>query len=192
MATDDLFSIPGKREEQLQQRGGMQEEVQDCYGPAHARRSDPDTSHRAAREVTPHTDTIRADVERWARGRGPEGFIDDELSAAFDASDSSSYRTRRAELTDAGRVIFSGRKRMNGNGRQCMVWMHADFRHSTPGFEKPLTMTEKLAAHANRLDASAKWFRSQGWTGHSDELEETAALIRTALEAGQKAKKTTG
>jgi hypothetical protein len=96
--------------------------------PARARRTDPPTSHRAAREVTPHTDNIRAEVERWALGRGAEGFIDEELSAAFDAADSSSYRTRRAELTWPGVIVDSGRHRMNSNARQCMVWMHRSFR----------------------------------------------------------------
>lgn len=187
----DLFDVPPPkhtRDEQVQ-RGGLAEEMADCYGPAHARRTDPDTSHRAAREVTPHLDTIRAEVERWALGCGPEGFIDEELSAAFEASDSSSYRTRRAELTDAGRIVFSGRKRLNSSMRQCMIWMHASFRGVEPAPERPLSLTERLHRHCNRLDEQAKWCSRQGMIGLAAELEETVACIREALAAGSKREK---
>jgi len=180
---DDLFSIPKpKREEQVEARGGLQEEVSDCYGPAHARRSDPGTSHRAAREVTPHTDNIRADVEKWARSRGAEGVIDEELSAAFDATDSSSYRTRRGELTAAGKIVDTGRRRANSNARQCIVWKHAQFAHDYTPEPKPLSIREQLLAHARRLNEDAEWCRKQGWVGLAAHQAETAALIQTALD----------
>lgn len=178
MGERDLFDIPpARREQQLAARGGMA----DAYGPAHARQTDPPTSHKAAREVTPHTDTLRADVERWASGRGPEGFIDEELSVAFDAADSSSYRTRRAELTQAGVIVNTGRHRLNGNGRSCIVWMHRTFRGQPAMPDRPLTMREKLERHANRLRLSASQMKAEGRTAFAAELVETADLIVEAL-----------
>jgi hypothetical protein len=88
----------------------------DLFGPAVARSTDPHTSHDAAKAVTPATGTIRAQVEAFAFGKNDKGFVDEELSAAFGASDKSSYRTRRAELTEAGVIVDSGRTRGERRG----------------------------------------------------------------------------
>lgn len=165
---------------------------EDLFARPVARRTDPGTSHQAARAVTPAADTIREDVERWARGRGANGFIDEELSAAFDATDSSSYRTRRAELTVAGMIVDSRRRRNNSNMRQCIVWVHRSCAGVDPDFERPLTLAEKLERHANRLDTQAKQMKAEGRVAFTAELQETAALIREALAAGRAAKNTTG
>lgn len=154
--------------------------------PARARNTDPETSHRAAREVTPHTDNIRAEVERWALGRGAEGFIDEELSAAFDATDVSSYRTRRGELTQANTIVDTGRRRPNSNMRQCIVWMHRNFRGQEPAPERPLTMREQFSRYANRLREQAKWCSAnQGRIGLAAELIETAELLERAVRASE-------
>jgi hypothetical protein len=147
----------------------------------HARRTDPETSHEAARAIAPAADTIRAEVERWARGRGAEGFIDEELSAAYDAAESSSYRTRRAELTQAGIIVDSRRRRDNSNMRKCIVWVHRDCSGWTPEPDRPMSLRERLLRHANRLDASAEGMTKEGRVAFAGELHETAALIREAL-----------
>lgn len=164
---------------------------EDLFSKPVARRTDPDTSHQAARAVTPAADTIRAEVEAFALKAGPDGFIDEELSAAFDAADSSSYRTRRGELTQAGEIVDSRRRRLNSHARQCIVWVHRAHAWAEPSAPKPLTLSEQLVRHANRLEDAAKHFYGQGVIGHAAELRETAALIREALEAGRKRKKST-
>lgn len=161
----------------------------DLFNAPVARRTDPDTSWDAAKAVTPAADSIREAVELFALQAGPTGFIDEELSAAFDATDSSSYRTRRAELTQCGEIVFAGRYRMNSNEQRCMVWVHRTHSWADPPAEKPRTLTDRLGTHANRLDEQAKQMKAEGRTAFADELRETAQLIRDALEAGRKAKK---
>jgi hypothetical protein len=156
---------------------------------AHARRTDPDTSHEAAKAVTPATDTIRADVERWARGQGAAGFIDEELSKAFGAEEVSSYRTRRAELTLTGQIVDTRRRRPNSNMRQCIVWIHSDYRHSSVPFEPQLTLAEQLERRANQLDQFAKDETRAGYTIMARELAATADLIRKAMAAGKGSRK---
>lgn len=153
-----------------------------------ARTGDPATSHAAARAATPGADTIRQEVELYALKAGPAGFIDEEMSAHFDAADSSSYRTRRGELTRAGEIVDSRRRRPNSNMCECIVWVHRTHAYGLAPAEKPLSLHEKLARHANRLDESATQMKSEGRVGLAAELAETAQLIRDALEAGRKAK----
>lgn len=161
----------------------------DLFNAPVARRTDPETSWGAAKVVAPVADNIREAVELFALKAGPTGFIDEELSAHFAATDSSSYRTRRAELTHAGEIVFSGRYRMNSNEQRCMVWVHRTHSWADPPAEKPRSMTDRLATHANRLDEQAKSMKAEGRVRFADELNETAQLIRDALEAGKKAKK---
>lgn len=149
---------------------------------ARARTADPATSHDAARAVDPNIATIRTAVDRWASGRGPDGFIDEELSAAFDAADSSSYRTRRGELTREKRILDSGRRRRNENMRECIVWVHRDHFGQYAPAEQPLTYRDKLDRHANRLCLQAKQMKAEGRTAFAAELEETAELIREGLK----------
>lgn len=160
--------------------------------PARARNTDPATSHEAAAAVQPATDTIRAAVERFAYNKGEAGFIDEELSAAFDAADSSSYRTRRGELTQVGTIVDSRRRRKNDNMRDCIVWVHRSYVGVCPPPERPLTLREQLGRHANRLDLSANGMQAEGRTAFAAELRETAALIRTAITAPPATEKTTG
>lgn len=89
---------------------------------AFARRDDPDTSHEAAREVSPHIRKVRLEVLEYAESCGRAGFTDAAMSAHF-ATHSSTYRTRRAELVDLGMIEDSGeRVTLPDSGRRHAVW----------------------------------------------------------------------
>lgn len=90
---------------------------------AHARISDPDTSHAAAKAVTPDITRKQKAVMAFARSRHPSGFTDVELEEHFhDAG--STYRTRRRELVDLGELRDSGERiRHAGDTRRRIVWV---------------------------------------------------------------------
>lgn len=93
---------------------------------AHARRSDPFTSHAAAASVLDLTATQRYILEAFGNGNG---FTDDELIKYYGstyglvhpASDSS-IRSRRSELVDMGKVMDTGSTRPTPFGRASTVW----------------------------------------------------------------------
>jgi hypothetical protein len=154
----------------------------DLFAPAVARRTDPETSHQAARAINPQTESIRRQVEGFAFSRGERGFIDEELSAAFDASDSSSYRTRRAELTEVGTICDSGQTRKNEGGRQCIIWVHRAFCNLAPLVErlpKPSEQTKSAARqHQETLEDGARQMRAEGRMAFSQQLMDAANFLR--------------
>jgi hypothetical protein len=102
---------------------------------AHARRSDPSTSHAAAASLT--EETLRASQEavlRFLRVYGP--MTDEELvdryqvggappdRERYPAQSPSGIRSRRAELAGANPplVIDTGRRRETKSGRQAIIW----------------------------------------------------------------------
>lgn len=88
---------------------------------ARARTSDPDTSHRAAKCVTPALRQIQRAVLGFAAERGEQGFSDLDLAKHFDC-DGSTYRTRRAELKKLG-LIEDSKKRISVRVRSShAVW----------------------------------------------------------------------
>ena len=102
---------------------------------AHARHSDPSTSHQAARAITPHLSPIQREVLRFANGRGTDGFTDLELQTIMD-DHRSTYRTRRLELFDMDLIENTGRTvRHEGDRRERIVW----------------AITRRGVAKANRL-----------------------------------------
>lgn len=100
--------------------------------PARSRRGDPDTSAKAAKKIEPFAPTIRQQVERFAIEAGHAGFIDEDLSIQFGAENVSSYRTRRAELTDGNVILDTGKRRHNEAGNECIVWIHRNFVAQPP------------------------------------------------------------
>ena len=86
---------------------------------AFARRGDPDTSRDAARETSKRLRKLHREVLQFAFERGT-GFTDDQLSAFF-GTHSSTYRTRRAELTARGYFEDTG-ERVGEIGRRHIVW----------------------------------------------------------------------
>jgi hypothetical protein len=91
------------------------------------RRDDPHTSEEAALAVAPHLNEIHKQVEAYATRCGYFGFTDYELNIHF-MTTSSTYRSRRSELTDMGILVDSGKvKRKEGSARNHTIWMHRDF-----------------------------------------------------------------
>lgn len=98
----------------------------DLLSEAHARRTDPDTSHAAAASVK-----VRQSQERilaLLRRTGP--VTDSELidAATYEPwlMSPSGIRSRRAELVDAGLVEDSGQRVRLPSGRLSIVWAATD------------------------------------------------------------------
>lgn len=93
---------------------------------AHARGSDPRTSHLAAKAVSPSLTELQGQVESFALSCGRHGFTDRDLARHFGDS-GSTMRSRRAELTRRGVIEDSGRRtKPEGSGRLHIVWKHRD------------------------------------------------------------------
>lgn len=94
---------------------------------AHARRSDPETSHAAAASISEERlrDSQRVVLALFdARRR----LHDEALLRAQPSADSvpkqspSGYRTRRRELVDLGYLRDSGDRTVLPSGRQSIIW----------------------------------------------------------------------
>lgn len=88
------------------------------------RADDPETSREAAEAIQPTKTAIQRKVEDYALRAGAVGFTDYALSLAHHSGWSSTYRTRRAELTEAGVIVDSGRRERLATGRRAIVWVH--------------------------------------------------------------------
>jgi len=94
---------------------------------AHARTSDPATSHAAAQSLPPSTlRTSQANVFTVAANITPTGFTLETLVSAYQHSDwpeqsPSGIRTRCKELQDAGLIVDTGRKTRLSSGRMARV-----------------------------------------------------------------------
>jgi transcription initiation factor IIE alpha subunit len=83
-----------------------------------------DTSAQAAEEITPKAATVRVKVETALRDHA-DGLTGDELSEQL-RIDKLTVRPRITELREAGRVVDTGRRRMNHIGKRVIVWAHRD------------------------------------------------------------------
>lgn len=93
---------------------------------AFARRTDPDTSHEAAEQITPMVRALQIAVLEYAARCVPLGFTDPAMNEHFGVT-SSTYRTRRAELVDMGMIADTGERRsLNGARRKHAVWTITD------------------------------------------------------------------
>lgn len=100
---------------------------------ARARRSDPETSHEAARSISVKDlrSSQRAVLRTLAKLR--KGGTDVDIAGAYDhygysaiaPQSPSGLRTRRAELVDRGLVADSGLRKRLPSGRQAIVWVKA-------------------------------------------------------------------
>lgn len=90
------------------------------------RTEDPDTSREAAESIVEKRTKLQRVVEEYAKRIGPVGFTDQQLSTFFGTA-GSTYRTRRAELTDRGTILDSGLRSVAASGRRMIVWIHSDF-----------------------------------------------------------------
>lgn len=150
---------------------------------AHARLTDPQTSHQAADAITPDLPALQARVADYARRAGPGGFTDAQMEDDLD-DQGSTYRTRRRELAARNIVIDSGQTRRYGEStRQRIVWLHRDFvPHAPPVCDAPAVVTdvdrEAGRAWAKRLEAMADSLRREGRSMLADELVAAAGSLK--------------
>ena len=85
------------------------------------RRDDPDTSVQAAQAIGVHITKLQQQVMDYATMMGQHGFTDEGLSHFYD-NYRSTLRTRRAELTERGYIVDSGRRVTLPTRRQAIVW----------------------------------------------------------------------
>lgn len=93
---------------------------------AHARTTDPSTSHEAAESIT--SDRISEVQKRIINVFDELGpMADESLVACYDPYDrhpatDASIRSRRAELVRLGKVVASGEFGTTPRGRRCIIW----------------------------------------------------------------------
>lgn len=81
-----------------------------------------ETSVAAAESIRPDANRLRAVVLDAIRRAGADGLTDEEGIAATGLSPST-YRPRRVECVQAGKVIDSGKTRKTASGRNAVVWI---------------------------------------------------------------------
>lgn len=154
---------------------------------AHARNSDPQTSHEAAAAATQGIERQRALVRAYAKSRGDRGFMDIDLEEAHPLESDSGLRTRRSELTARNIVLDSGRRdRAPGSTRRRIVWVHRDFVDNPPAIKDPppsAGQVEVLRGEAHEVAAkllpfAARLRRDYGLTGGADMIEQAAELLQ--------------
>jgi hypothetical protein len=151
--------------------------------PAPARRTDPDTSHKAGKEVAAAVPTMREQVLAFALEAGEGGFIDEELVNRFLGSPESSYRKRRSELSQERWIIDTGGRRQNSFGNEEIVWVHRDFIvQPAPLLEREQAAArDKLAADgramAAKLATYGKSMMKEGRAMFAAELADAARLM---------------
>lgn len=154
---------------------------------AHARRSDPATSHDAAEIVSPALPALQALVEEFARDR-PAGFLDVDLVEAYPDLGPSTLRTRRSELCARNIILDSRcRRRPNVGVAPHTVWIHRAF---ATGFvpdvcdpDKPAAPPIDVSRHealtmAAKLDTYAATSKAEGRSFLGSELAEAARIMR--------------
>lgn len=150
---------------------------------AHARATDPETSHQAAAAVTLGLNSLQERVEGWARSV-PGGFLDIDICEAMPDLGGSTVRTRRAELTQRNIILDSGRrKKPEGASTPHTVWVHRSFVADPPPILEPASPTsaadkQEARAAAARLDGWARQMKGEGRSMFADGLAEVAELMR--------------
>ena len=92
---------------------------------AHARTTDPHTSHAAADSLDPTTLTeiqTRVYCVLVAYGPMPDQALIFRYRCAYGHAGESTIRTRRHELVERGLVVDTGERVVQGNGRLAIVW----------------------------------------------------------------------
>lgn len=95
--------------------------------PARARRTDPATSHAAARRVTTKAQSVRAHVADLLRAAWPDGLTHDQIIGRYRRTidphvRESTVRTRVSELVEAGEVEAAGTVTTSGTTRALTLW----------------------------------------------------------------------
>lgn len=95
-----------------------------------SRSEDPETSKQAAAQVKPRFNEIQQQVIAMLE-RNPSGLTDLELAEKLGDTKRSTFRTRRAELTEMGMVVWTGRHREQ-DGSKRRVWALKKFNAGVP------------------------------------------------------------
>lgn len=88
---------------------------------AHARRTDPWTSHEAAASVKVR-ESQKLVLSLLRQGPATDEELADRAHAASAAISPSGLRTRRCELVVLGLAVDTGERRRTAAGRQTIVW----------------------------------------------------------------------
>ena len=154
---------------------------------AHARRTDPDTSHSAADAATVEITNKRKLVEHYAAGR-PYGFMDAQMSQDL-GDEGSTLRTRRSELTAQNIIMDSGKRgRFGDSERERIIWIHRNFVDNplpvidpdliSLGRQVDREIKHEIEAMAKEVDAIARQFKAEGRSYVHDRLEACGNLLR--------------
>lgn len=150
---------------------------------AHTRQDDPETSRQAAEAVSPHLTAIQSKVAAYARRKGIAGFTDAEMADELEDC-SSTFRTRRAELTDRMIIIDSGQRRTYGaSPRERIVWLHRDFVQDAPDVilnpQPPINDSDKARARVlgPSLIEIADMLRRHKYETIANKIEEAGQLL---------------
>ena len=81
------------------------------------------TSRAAADSMEQAAKTLAAKAFLAIDDAGPAGLTADEVAARLDMANPFSARPRIAELRNQGRILDSGRTRLNASGRSATVWI---------------------------------------------------------------------
>jgi hypothetical protein len=165
----------------------MPESLFERMDKAHARRTDPETSHEAAAHATLGIERQRRLVEVYAVARGAVGFMDAQLEDAHPTESDSGLRTRRSELTARNIILDSGRRdRMPGSPRKRIVWAHRDFIDNAPPIRDAPPSSAQLTVDRAEAHAKATLLatiaaglrRTHGLDAAATEIEAAAELLR--------------
>ncbi len=91
------------------------------YDIARARKTDPWTSHEAARKITPQLGNIDGIIYQALLEAGDRGATADEI-VAISGIKYRSVTPRLKPMTRKGFVIASGKTREGDSGRQQIIW----------------------------------------------------------------------
>lgn len=146
---------------------------------AHARVTDPQTSHDAARAVTPDLRALQSRVADYARRRGPDGFTDAEMSDAMEDS-GSTLRSRRAELTERNIILNSGRKRRAGPSQRFrVIWVHRDHLPDAPPVREAVAgEADEARQLATSMFRTAHGLRVTGQPSVAEMMDRGARMIQ--------------
>lgn len=155
---------------------------------AHARRSDPGTSHEAAAAVTRWgLLPLQRIVEAYASRFG-DGFYDVDLCEAHPDIGESTLRTRRAELVARNILLPHGKGKPAGSTTNHTKWIHRNFATGlVPDVVEPPApaapevepdLRSDALTMAAKLDAYSTTQRNEGRVYLSNELAEAARIMR--------------
>lgn len=160
--------------------------------PPYTRSGDPETSHEAEEAARLALREDQATVERYARERGAEGFTDWQMHRDLE-DDTSTYRSRRADLVARRILVDSGNRRREPESsspqRNRVVWVHREFRTNVgpvlteeEARKRPRGLSADLQAeaalHANRLESAVKTVRGYGLVGCEQIMNDAVELLR--------------